>query len=152
MSDFYSMNSFYIDKEKKVVDPKLFTETAEEIANTFVSKGKDSEGNPFYGVSGSQLRRFFDEAKRFKQNLDGTKPTWDIYFPQIRMIKAKVRYNTARVYFKKPKEKDVYDSLSSFVTKCIDIIKDEKEYNAFISLFEAVYGYYYPKAPKRARD
>ena len=143
------MESFY-DNEGNV-KKELFDKTAEAIARSFIKK--DNRGNE-YGVSSTQLRRFFDEVKRFEQLLDGTPETWKNKFPYIKMIKSKVRYNVARAKANKEQpEKDAYESLSSFIIGCLDdkIVKEEKDFRVFVALFEAVYGYYYDIEPERKK-
>jgi CRISPR-associated protein Csm2 len=138
-----NIEGFY--KEDKTVKPELFAETAENIAAGFI--GKDKYGNVF-GVSKTQLRRLYDEVKRFEQNLDGKPETWGKKYPYIRMIKSKVSYNVARAIEKNRYEADVYKRLSAFITEGIDLVKDEEDYHVFVALFEAVYGFYYEKNPK----
>ena len=131
------MESFYSDADKKIVKADLFDITAEKIANGFVKDNK--------GVSGTQMRRLYDEVKRFDQNLDGTRETWDKNYPYIRMIKSKVSYNVARAIEKNKSEADVYKNLSAFIIKYIEMVKDEDDYHVFTALFEAVYGFFYAK-------
>jgi len=140
------MESFYSNEEKKIVKTDLFDKTANAIADSFVGKGKFG----VYGVSKTQLRRFYDEVKRFDQNLDGTSETWEKNFPYIRMIKSKVSYNVARAIEKNKFEEDVYKNLSKFILEGLDDkhVKDETDYHVFTSLFEAVYGFYWEKNPK----
>lgn len=132
--------SFYT--ENKTVEPDLFDKTAESIASGFVLP--DNKG----GVSKTQLRRLYDEVKRFEQILDGTPEAWNKQYPYIRMIKSKVSYNVARSIEKNKREEKVYKKLSEFITKGIDLVKTEEDYHVFVSLFEAVYGFYYEKNPK----
>jgi CRISPR-associated protein Csm2 len=141
------ITGFYKDDQKtpKTVAPDLFDKTAEAVAASFT--GKDNRGNT-YGVSKTQLRRLFDEVKRFEQNLDGTPENWEKHYPYIRMIKSKVSYNVARAIEKNKGEKDVYERLSKFITEGINLVKDENDYHVFVALFEAVYGFYYEKNPK----
>jgi len=141
------MESFYSNEEKKIVKADLFDKIAEGIAGSFVGKNK-KRGEP-YGVSGTQMRRLYDEVKRFDQNLDGTPETWEKNYPYIRMIKSKVSYNIARAIEKNRYEEDVYKNLSAFIIKYIELVKDEEDYHVFTSLFEAVYGFYYEKNPER---
>jgi len=137
------MESFYSNEEKKIVKVDLFDITAEKIASGFVKDNK--------GVSSTQMRRLYDEVKRFDQNLDGTTETWDKNYPYIRMIKSKVSYNVARAIEKNRSEADVYKNLSAFIMKYIEMVKDEEDYHVFTALFEAVYGFYYEKNPERKR-
>ena len=63
------------------------------------------------------------------------------------MIKSKVHYATARA--KKDKKNDAiyYDNLCDFISEGIELIKSPQDYHVFVSLFEAVYGFYYEKRP-----
>lgn len=142
------MESFYSNEKEKIVKADLFDTTAEKIANGFVNKNKYGD---LYGVSGTQMRRLYDEVKRFDQNLDGTRETWDKNYPYIRMIKSKVSYNVARAIEKNRYESDVYNNLSKFILEGLDPnqVKDEDDYHVFTALFEAVYGFYYEKNPER---
>jgi CRISPR-associated protein Csm2 len=138
-----AITGFYTTEKKVKAD--LFDTTADKIAGSFV--GKDRNGRT-YGVSKSQLRKLYNEVKRFEQNLDGSIEAWDKNYPYIRMIKSKSSYNTARAGEKDRNKADVYKNLSAFIAEGIDLIKDEEDYRVFTALFEAVYGFYYEKNPK----
>lgn len=125
----------------------LFDEQAQKIAESFV--GKNKKGFEI-GVSSTQLRRIFDEVKRYERVLLGTETKWEEQLPYIKMIKSKVAYTVARASKTKPEEKGVYKNLEEFISSGINLIKTEKDYHIFVSLFEAVYGFYYEKAPKSA--
>lgn len=130
-----------------VPEQDLFDKKAQEIAESFV--GKDDMGKDI-GVSSTQLRRVFDEVKRYERLLSGTDAKWEEHLPYIKMIKSKVAYTVARAAKTKPKERGVYKNLEAFISSGINLIKTEKDYHVFVSLFEAVYGFYYDKAPKGA--
>ena len=130
-----------------VPEQDLFDKKAQEIAESFV--GKDGWGNDI-GVSSTQLRRVFEEVKRYERLLSGTDAKWEEQLPYIKMIKSKVAYTVARAAKTKPKERGVYKNLETFISSGINLIKTEKDYHVFVSLFEAVYGFYYDKAPKGA--
>jgi len=125
----------------------LFDEQAQKIAESFV--GKNKKGFEI-GVSSTQLRRIFDEVKRYERVLLGTESKWEEQIPYVKMIKSKVAYTVARASKTKPEEKGVYKNLEAFISSGINLIKTEKDYHTFVSLFEAVYGFYYEKAPKSA--
>lgn len=131
----------------KTVREDLFDEIARQIAESL--RGKDKRGNET-GVSITSLRRIFDEVKRFKQLLS-TEDDFAMQLPYIRMVKSKVAYTVARAGKQKPAEKDLYRNLEKFITSGIDRIKNKKDYEVFVSLFEAVYGFYYELAPKNAK-
>ena len=146
MEDFYAMQSFYVNEGKKEVHPELFHTIAKKIASSFVPE--DNRGN-YYSVSRSQIRRLYNEVKRYDQKLDGDPEKWKKYYPYIKMIKSKVSYNIARAIEKNRFEADVYKNLSKFILEGLDQVKDEEYYHVFAALFEAVYGFYYEKNPER---
>ncbi|AEF83656.1 putative crispr-associated protein, Csm2 family [Treponema primitia ZAS-2] len=130
------IDSFYADG-KLLVD--LFDETAEKIADSFLVK------NTRTAVSKTQLRRLFDEVKRFEQIIDVSPEQFSSQLPYIRMIRSKVTYLTARAIKDNFAAKVVYQNLSAFISDCIKLIKEAKDYHVFVSLFEAVYGFYWEK-------
>jgi len=132
--------NFFDDKGNDQVNPILFSDIAKQIAEGFIGKNKDG----YYAVSRSQIRRLYDEVKRYDQKLDGKPGKWEKYLAPINMIKSKVSYNVARAIKKKESEKDVYNNLSKFFEEWFyNKVKDEKDYHVFTTLFEAVYGFYY---------
>ena len=138
------INSFYADGEKNP-KPDLFSDTADKIADTFLIQGS----RPAISVSNTQLRRLFDEVKRFDQLIDAAPEQWAAQLPYIKMIKSKINYTVARASKANRSEEGVYKNLANFITRGIDLVKEAKDYHVFVSLFEAVYGFYYAKNPKR---
>jgi CRISPR-associated protein Csm2 len=137
-----ALEGFYTGDKK--IRHDLFDKTALEIAESFYIK------NSQMGVSITQLRRLFDEVKRFKQILDVSPDQWEAQLPYIKMIKSKVSYTVARAVKQKSLEEGVYNNLAAFITQGIELVKESRDYDVFVSLFEAVYGFYYEKAPKSA--
>jgi CRISPR-associated protein Csm2 len=142
-----ALEGFYTADKK--IKPDLFDKTALEIAESFYIKGSQ------IGVSITQLRRLFDEVKRFKHILDVSPDQWEAQLPYIRMIKSKVSYTVTRAINRqktgeKDVYKDIYKNLTVFMTH-IDLVKELGDYHVFVSLFEAAYGFYYEKAPKEKR-
>lgn len=132
----------------KTVREDLFDEIARQIAESL--RGKDKRGNET-GVSITSLRRIFDEVKRFKQLLS-TEDDFAMQLPYIRMVKSKVAYTVARAGKDKKEAKKLYDNLKHFIESGIDRIKNKKDYEVFVSLFEAVYGFYYERAPENKNN
>lgn len=148
------IGSFYSDQkdEKKIVDKDLFDKKAQEIANRLWTEKQNQHTGRRYpiGISITQLRRIFDEVKRFEHLLQLNDDEWDKQLPYIKMIKSKIRYAVARA--KKNSSRDVhscYDFLASFISEGIDCIREQQDYEVFLGLFEAVYGFYYEHAPNR---
>jgi CRISPR-associated protein Csm2 len=139
------MSNLKFYTEGKTVNPDLFDGIAKSIAESFVGKDKRNES---CDVSRTQMRRLYDEVKRFEQNLDGTQETWNKHFPYIRMIKSKLSYNITRAIEKNRDSENGYKKLSEFITDGIQEVKNEDDYRVFVALFEAVYGFFYEKSPK----
>ncbi len=133
--------SFY-NSDGKTLIPDLFDKKAQEVAESLIGKNKRGFA---IGVSSTQLRKIFDEVKRFEQILLANPEQWDKQLPYIKMVKSKVAYSVARA--SKEKEKaGLYKNLETFISSSIDLIKTEQDYHVFVSLFEAAYGFYYEKA------
>lgn len=156
----FRLESFYKKdgNGKKVIDPDLFDKTAESIAASFYGNGKMKDRNGkeiIEGISITQLRRLFDEVKRFQKILETANGAeeaacWEAQLPYIKMIKSKVRYTVARMKDKKNLDA-YYVNLSNFISQAIDLIKDKEDYLVFSSLFEAVVGFYYEHAPDNSK-
>ena len=146
------INSFYKSGTKDI-RPDLFSEYAERVANSFASVKTvtDRNGKPKEirnGITSTQLRRLFDEVKRYERLIvDEDENSWNEQYPYIKMIKSKTHYTVARSKKSNRDSALFYDNLSDFISEGIDLIKSPKEYHIFVSLFEAVYGFYYEKRP-----
>ena len=141
----YYQLQFY--KSGNTVCTDLFDSTAKKIAESF--KEKNKFGNEI-GITITSLRRIFDEVKRFKR-LIAQDSDFEAQLPYIKMIKSKVTYTVARAIKQKQSEKAVYENLERFITEGIDLIHNKKDYETFVSLFEAVYGFYYELAPENQK-
>lgn len=141
------IETFY-KADGKTVDENLFDSMALNIAKSF--KGKNKKGQDI-GVTSTQLRRIFDEVKRFEQILTLKENQWEKQLPYIKMIKSKVAYSVARAAKQKSEEKDIYKNLEHFISSGIDLIKTQEDYHIFVNLFEAAYGFYYELAPSNCR-
>ena len=141
------IKAFYKEDGKTIISD-LFDNKAEEVSKSFLGRNKQGRDT---GVTSTQLRRIFDEVKRFEQILSASPEQWDNQYPYIRMIKSKVAYTVARAAKDKADEAGLYKNLEIFIGSCIDLVKSNKDYEIFVSLFEAVYGFYYEKAPKSAK-
>lgn len=134
------IQTFY---EENKINPELFDSQAQKVADSLL--GKDKRGNTI-GISSSQLRKIFDEVKRFEQILLANPDQWENQLPYIKMVKSKVAYSVARAGSKEKAKAGIYKNLETFISSSIDLIKTEQDYHIFVSLFEATYGFYYEKA------
>jgi CRISPR-associated protein Csm2 len=135
------IDSFY-EEGTKNIKSDLLDGIAEKFAEGFVHKNI-SDDTKSYGVGRTQLRRIFNEVKRFEQKLNEKEETWKENYPYIKMIKSKAFYNIVRA--SKDETKELYKNLSEFIESGINLIKEEKDFKVFTALFEAVYGFYYEK-------
>lgn len=91
------------------------------------------------GLTTHQVRKFYDEVKKYKDRLDKPGESYQRVKPLIVMLKSKAKYAAT----KKPKMASFYE----FMKQSIDQIKTEgeadqkKKFNAFCLFFEAVYGF-----------
>ena len=138
----------YFKEDGKTILPELFDTTASKVAESFIGKNRAGKET---GVTSTQLRRIFDEVKRFEQILSASPEQWDAQYPYIRMIKSKVAYQVARAAKDKSDEAGIYKNLEKFISSCIDLVHNREDYSIFVALFEATYGFYYDKAPKSAK-
>lgn len=130
----------FYENEKLV--PNLFDTNAKQIAETFFVNGPREKAC----VSGSQLRKLFDEVKRYERLIDANKNAWNEQQPFIKLLKSKTAYQVSRAIKNNPKLESAYKNVEHFISRGIDLVKTEKDYHVFVSLFEAVYGFYYASA------
>ena len=122
------MISFYKDKEKRILEPKLFSDTAMNLAK----KINDSGGK--YANNRSQLRKFFDEVIRLNSLAKSNPGDWENILPYINMLIAKAAYAEGR----RKVSQDFLDLMKS----CISQIHKDKDLDVFANFFEAFMGFY----------
>jgi len=122
------MINFYKDKEKRILEPKLFSDTAMNLAK----KINDSGGK--YANNRSQLRKFFDEVIRLNSLAKSNPGDWENILPYINMLIAKAAYAEGR----RKVSQDFLDLMKS----CINQIHKDKDLDVFANFFEAFMGFY----------
>jgi len=123
------MISFYKDKEKRVLDPKLFSTTAEQWAK----KIKESEGGKFN--KRTQIRKFYDEVVRYNTLAKVNPGDWDNILPYINMLIAKAAYAKGRNNL-------VTEDFVGLMKDCVEQIRDPRDLDVFANFFEAFMGFY----------
>jgi CRISPR type III-A-associated protein Csm2 len=137
---FLEQGYYVIDHNGEKTDtirPELFDQAARQFGRFFAEQGKPSS---------SQLRAFYADAKALETKMRGTgtsvsKQAFGKHEFLVRMLKAKVAY----VYGKET-GKFVSKEFNDFITRCIDAIRDEGDFKAFMKLFESMVGFYYGRA------
>ncbi len=129
--------SFWRDKEKKELDPMIFSERAEKLAKEI---SEEAGGNI---NKQSQLRKFYDEVQRIDMAVqqDNKKENWDnVYYPLLQLVVAKVAYAKGR--------KLVSDSFMNLIRSSINQVKSPEDLRVFAMFFEAFMGFYKLHGPK----
>ncbi|MBT73365.1 MAG: type III-A CRISPR-associated protein Csm2 [Gammaproteobacteria bacterium] len=124
------IKKFWKDKDKKQIEPDLFSEKAEELAKKIDDEGKgDKKTN-----KPSQIRKFFDEVLRFDSMLKANPSDFDNMLPYIKMLNAKAAYAEGRGLISR--------GFREFISSSLNLVRDKDDFNAFAGLFEAFIGYY----------
>ncbi len=120
------------DSEKRVVDPLLFSQKAEELAKELgESRGKNK---------GTQLRRFFDEVVRFNDAAKGGAMDMEMILPGLHMIIAKAAYAEGR--------KLVSSEFVSMIRDGVNQVESKEDLQVFTNFFESLIAFYKLYRPK----
>ncbi len=114
------------DREKRVVDPLLFSREAEKLAKKLGNQDKKNKQN--------QLRRFFDEVVRLHDNVKNNKVDMELILPGLHMLIAKAVYAQGRNL--------VTRDFVTFIRDGIGQVKTKDDLRMFASFFESLMAYY----------
>ncbi|MBR5998206.1 MAG: type III-A CRISPR-associated protein Csm2 [Deltaproteobacteria bacterium] len=143
------MITLWKDREQGIVDPTLFSKTAEDWAKKLKADGtvlnkKGEEQTKFNKQS--QLRRFFDEVVRLNdmaKNRQSPVPM-SLVLPSLHMLIAKASYAQGREL--------VSPSFVELMRGSIEQIKDDgdgrKDLQVFTNFFESLMAFYKLYDPK----
>ncbi len=122
------MASFYKDRDKRILNPLLFSDVAEKLAKEI----HDSGGK--HANKRSQLRKFFDEVIRLNSLAKSNPGDWDNIIPYVNMLIAKAAYAQGRG--------KVTQEFVGFVKGCIEQVHKDRDLDVFANFFEAFIGFY----------
>ena len=133
------MISFYKDKEKRILNPELFSGVAENLADNIYMSGlrKKKDGKQKLELNKrTQIRKFYDEVIRLNSLANNkTNPEkWDNILPYVNMLIAKAAYAEGR--------DNVTGDFTDFMKKSIKQISDSEDLLVFANFFEAFMGFY----------
>ena len=130
---------FWKDKNKKQIDPEIFSLVADNLAKTIYEEGSEKVNKP------TQLRKFYDEVVRFDSIIKTNPTEFDAMLPYLKMLNAKAAYAMGRDL--------VSRGFKDFISNSLKQINDHDDFNVFARLFEAFMGYYkyYDKKIERPR-
>lgn len=120
------------------INPELVTTEAQKWADIFFPPQQGAKGGGRRDFNTAQLRRFYGDVKGLEmrwQNSTNKERTFREILPFIKLLKAKTAYANKR--------KLVPDSFRTWMWDNVDMIKDEKDFKAFLLYFEAVVGFCY---------
>ncbi len=128
------------DREKMQLDPRLFSDTAEEWAKKIAKEAKEGKKEK---NKNSQLRRYFDEIVRLNTAAQhgGEENMKYKVLPQIHMIIAKVVYARGRDL--------VTDSFVNMMRDGINAIENKADLQVFKNFLESFMGFYKVYGPKQ---
>ena len=124
---------FWKDRERKIINPELFSVVANSLAEKFHEEGGRAKNKR------TQLRKFYDEIYEYKARLKSLneqerQKEFELTLPYLNMIIAKVTYAKGR--------KLVTDSFVDFIKNGIMNIKTPDDLFVFADLFESIMGFY----------
>lgn len=128
--------SLYSDKYNKIVGVDLFDSKAKDIAASFK------------GISQTRLRRFFDEVKSISRRPDLEK-NFEKEKAYIMLLKSRVSYMIGRAGSDSRDEKAGLINLKEFFDTGLKQVDSAESYLVFVTLFEAVYGFFYETSRKK---
>jgi len=118
------------DKPNNIINENLLSSIAEEIAKKIYKEAQSGTNKP------NQIRKFYDEILHFHTKIKADPAKFSALLPYIKMLNSKVAYAHGRGL--------IGNEFKDFINKGIQKIKDQKDFEVFVNLFEAFLGYYYP--------
>lgn len=119
---------FWKDRDRKIIEPELFSANAEKLAQTIAGEGNNKLNKP------SQIRKFYDEVIKFDTTIKSKPEDFDKLLPYLKMLNAKAAYAKGREL--------ISDGFKNFISKSLSQITEKDDFDVFASLFEAFMGYY----------
>jgi CRISPR-associated protein Csm2 len=119
---------FYKDKERRIINPALFSTTAENWSKEVHERaGRDANKR-------TQLRKFYDEVLRLNTLLKNNPADWDNVLPFVNMLIAKAVYARGR--------NKVTQEFEKMLKDCIAQVQKREDMEVFANFFESFMGYY----------
>jgi len=121
---------FWKDKENRVIDPELFSKTAETFAREIASDNNNSRS----ANKRTQIRKFFDEISSLNMQAKTNPDGWMGILPLVHMVTAKAAYASGR--------KLISDNFLNFIKQSVEQVKTSEDLDVFASFFESFIGFY----------
>jgi len=124
---------FWKDKDKKLIEPELFSNIASKIAQDVAKESNERTNTP------TQLRKFYDEIIRFDSIIKTKPEEFEQLLPYIKMLNAKAAYNYVRESGGKPL---ISSKFKDFISSSIESVHTKEDFDVLSSLWEAFMGFY----------
>lgn len=121
---------FYKDKDKKIINPALFSSIAENWAREVHVEGENARD----ANKRSQLRKFYDEVLRLNTIVKTNPDEWENILPYVSMLIAKSVYAQGR--------NKITPAFVKMLKDGIHQIQRKEDMELFANFFEAFMGYY----------
>ncbi len=127
---------FWKDKERKTVDPTLYSSKAEALSKELAGECENSRRRL---NKRTQIRKFYDEVVRLDMAARTREQDWENILPLVHMVIAKAAYARGREL--------VSDNFVKFIRSSIEQVKEPQDLNVFVNFFEAFVGFYRMDCP-----
>jgi len=124
------------DREKKVVDPLLFSKGAETLSKNLAGECENSRRRL---NKRTQIRKFYDEVVRLNSASKMRESEWKNILPLVHMLTAKAAYAKGRDL--------VSDNFLQFIRNSVEQVKNPADLSVFANFFEAFMGFYRMDCP-----
>lgn len=126
---------FWEDKDRRTIDPHLFSNQAENLAKQFAEDNRSNRK----ANRRTQIRKFYDEVQRLNALARHGQEDWENIIPYVHMLVAKASYARGREL--------VSDRFVGFIRSSINQIQDPEGLAVFSNFFEALMGFYRQYGP-----
>ena len=130
--------TFYKDRSKGIVEPKLFSDFAEKTAEDIAKSGQTTtrEGRTkLERNKRTQIRKFYDEVLRLNGIVKSNPRVWEVVLPYINMLIAKAAYANGRNTL-------VTDDFVKLLKDCVAQVEKPADLDVFANFFESFMGFY----------
>ena len=130
--------TFYKDRSKGIVEPKLFSDFAEKTAEDIAKSGQTTtrEGRTkLERNKRTQIRKFYDELLRLNGIVKSNPRDWEVVLPYINMLIAKAAYANGRNTL-------VTDDFVKLLKDCVAQVEKPADLDVFANFFESFMGFY----------
>lgn len=130
--------TFYKDRSKGIVEPKLFSDFAEKTAEDIAKSGQTTtrEGRTkLERNKRTQIRKFYDEVLRLNGIVKSNPRDWEVVLPYINMLIAKAAYANGRNTL-------VTDDFVKLLKDCVAQVEKPADLDVFANFFESFMGFY----------